>query len=355
MRLFSCWISILILPFVREIAGATYLLLFPNENQELPCPLSPNQYHTDWWVGSACSSLLTFEQMGLTSYEWPPKKSYSTNWERFVHICTSGGIFACRAWTDGEMTRQTPLLNNPEHCRHFHFFIVAKINESENEAAIESIHNQPKAGFFVSPGENFSLSCQFALQKEVDFVVYWIKETHPATCLHSLSNEGFQTVHNISYDINCCVDSDIKKRLSNSSEVSNGTLQNHQITITDAVPSDSGVYVCLITAFTNKHFWKIVTNVTIEVRDALAPESGNGKPSEPHQRDRTATEMKEEECSPYAISSHSDVFGNEVVYSLATSPGVNPNRDFLQNSSTASGTQAGENVETYAVINKVCS
>ncbi|XP_044294806.1 uncharacterized protein LOC123027719 isoform X4 [Varanus komodoensis] len=240
MRLFSCWISILILPFVREIAGATYLLLFPNENQELPCPLSPNQYHTDWWVGSACSSLLTFEQMGLTSYEWPPKKSYSTNWERFVHICTSGGIFACRAWTDGEMTRQTPLLNNPEHCRHFHFFIVAKINES-------------------------------------------------------------------------------------------GLLQI-SLGVMGSILVVGGLIAFLC--------WK---------------KNPRGKPSEPHQRDRTATEMKEEECSPYAISSHSDVFGNEVVYSLATSPGVNPNRDFLQNSSTASGTQAGENVETYAVINKVCS
>ncbi|XP_042331287.1 uncharacterized protein LOC121934657 isoform X3 [Sceloporus undulatus] len=79
-----------------------------------------------------------------------------------------------------------------------------------------------------------------------------------------------------------------------------------------------------------------------------------GKPLELHERDQSATEMDGEDCSPYAISSRNDPRGNEVIYSLAMSPGVNPNTDLaLLEHKPASGRQPGEDLQAiYAVVKK---
>ncbi|KAH0619832.1 hypothetical protein JD844_014163 [Phrynosoma platyrhinos] len=296
----------------------------------------------------------------------------------------NGGIVACKSLTDNETLKQVPLFTDEEDCRNFDFFILA-----QSKAEMKAHSTNAPLEKSVSVGQNnFSLPCQFNLTKNTTtFAVYWIKESDRSTCLFSASNEGYYNHCNLSCDINCCVDAGIKDRrhLHPTGLDACHQKQSHEIMIDNITLSDSGIYLCIVTAFAAKQEWMIVTNISVKVEEDPLPspvlknvlelslgviggvfllsmmivflcwkKKSRGKPLELHQRDQSATEMEGDDCSPYAISSHNDIRGNEVIYSLAMSPGVNPTTDLsLLDHKPASGRQPGEDLQAiYAVVNK---
>ncbi|XP_054858876.1 uncharacterized protein LOC129345674 isoform X2 [Eublepharis macularius] len=237
---------------------------------------------------------------------------------------------------------------------------------------------------------NFTLSCEVEIKhKSKTFALYWIKDTSPSACLLSASNEGNHG-SNLSFDVNCCVDPTVKERRDNHSVISDDRKINHTLTIFNATSSDSGMYLCVVTAWEHKHVWKIAYNVSIEVENTynmsinaenpttLSPPSTNalpislgviggvilicgimwllywkkkskGNPVERLGRNQAAVEMEGDECSPYAVSSRNDIDRIEPVYSLVTAPrkGISSLPDGKPTS------EPGEKVHTvYAVVTK---
>ncbi|XP_042331286.1 uncharacterized protein LOC121934657 isoform X2 [Sceloporus undulatus] len=323
--------AVLILPFLRGITGATFFRHSDNSEQKLLCSVSSDQNKTGWWFGG--TSLQQFGQPtdAYTSCGGTYNKTDPcyTEGKELVFKSPNGGSVACKSLADHETFNQVPLFTNEEDCKNFDFFIVAI--------------TQNKAG-----GYNH---------------------------------------HNLSYDTNCCVDAGIKDRrcFHHTTLDRDGQNQSHEITILNATLSDGGKYLCIVTAFASKQEWRIITNVSVTVEeDPLPPpvfrnvlelslgvigglfllsmiilflcwkKKLRGKPLELHERDQSATEMDGEDCSPYAISSRNDPRGNEVIYSLAMSPGVNPNTDLaLLEHKPASGRQPGEDLQAiYAVVKK---
>ncbi|XP_053220957.1 uncharacterized protein LOC128401661 isoform X1 [Podarcis raffonei] len=373
----------LILLFLREISGATFVNIYENENHWLSCSnTSADQKESRWWLGKDCSSLVQFEPMPCDpSSQCPagknPTSRYINCTQRNVSIAAfpGGGIFACKALSGSNASDPHPLINKEDHCRNFNFFIVAIINNT-----VES-NMQSEVLVVVEGEQSFSLPCEFDLTGARDiFTLYWIKETFERRCLASVSNED----HWFSNDLNCCVGTKIKKRQVKNLTDPLDRHQSHYLTIFNTTTSDTGVYFCLVAVYTNRHMWKIVNNVTVQVRKGNSEGStftkelqislgvvggivlisgiilflswkkkSKGKAYESQQRDQTTTEM-EEECSPYAVSSCNDIDGNEVVYSLAMSPGVNPDSLYsLPESKSDPGMQPGENVQAiYAVPKK---
>ncbi|XP_033023335.1 uncharacterized protein LOC117056794 isoform X2 [Lacerta agilis] len=338
----------LILLFLREISGATFINLYENENHWLSCSnTSADQKESRWWLGKDCSSLVQFQPMPCDpSSQCPsgkdPTSRYLNCTQRNVSIAAfpGGGIFACKALSGSNASDLHPLINKEDHCRNFNFFIVAIINNTAES-------NMQSNNLVVVEGEqNFSLPCEFDLTGAKDiFTLYWIKETFERRCLASVSNED----HSFSNNLNCCVGTKIKKRQVNNLSLPFDRHQSHYLTIFNTTTSDTGVYFCLVAVYTNRHVWKIVNNVSVQVQK----DNSEGKAYESHQRDQTTTEM-EQDCSPYAVSSRNDIDGNEVVYSLAMSPGVNPDGLYsLPESKSDPGMQPGENVQAiYAVPKK---
>ncbi|XP_061451159.1 uncharacterized protein LOC133369706 [Rhineura floridana] len=385
-------IFVLLFPFLREITGATFFYHYESADHLLSClNTSANRDETRWWLGAPWSSLQVFcpmhcDQSGnpLNSTGQEDRCSSSPNCtQRNVSIAAfpHGGIFACYTLSDN-MSDTRPLFNFRDNCNNFNFFIVAIINSAAEEK-IKTIPVLPEESKSVKEQYNFSLSCKFELDDSI-FALYWIKETNRTTCLSSVSNGDFFTTGDFSNDVNCCVDTKIKNWQVNNLTGPAERHQSHELTVFNVTTSDTGVYFCLVVAFSQKHVWKVVNNVSVKVekRNGIVPvftnelqislgviggialisgitlflrwrKNSKGKPSELHQRDLTNAEM-EDDCSPYAISSHNDICGNEVVYSLAMSPGVDPAPLYcLPDSKSASGMQPGENLQDiYAVVNK---
>ncbi|XP_042331284.1 uncharacterized protein LOC121934657 isoform X1 [Sceloporus undulatus] len=380
--------AVLILPFLRGITGATFFRHSDNSEQKLLCSVSSDQNKTGWWFGG--TSLQQFGQPtdAYTSCGGTYNKTDPcyTEGKELVFKSPNGGSVACKSLADHETFNQVPLFTNEEDCKNFDFFIVA-ITQNKAETKTPST-NAPLAKAVSLGQNNFSLACQFKLtQNTGTFSVYWIKEGDRSMCLFSASNEGGYNHHNLSYDTNCCVDAGIKDRrcFHHTTLDRDGQNQSHEITILNATLSDGGKYLCIVTAFASKQEWRIITNVSVTVEeDPLPPpvfrnvlelslgvigglfllsmiilflcwkKKLRGKPLELHERDQSATEMDGEDCSPYAISSRNDPRGNEVIYSLAMSPGVNPNTDLaLLEHKPASGRQPGEDLQAiYAVVKK---
>ncbi|XP_077774894.1 uncharacterized protein LOC114584903 isoform X4 [Podarcis muralis] len=242
----------LILLFLREISGATFINIYENENHWLSCSnTSADQKESRWWLGKDCSSLVQFQPMPCDpSSQCPagknPTSRYLNCTQRNVSIAAfpGGGIFACKALSGSNASDPHPLINKEDHCRNFNFFIVAIINNTV--------------------GSTFTKELQISLG------------------------------------------------------------------VVGGIVLISGIILFLC--------WK---------------KKSKGKAYESQQRDQTTTEM-EEDCSPYAVSSRNDIDGNEVVYSLAMSPGVNPDSLYsFPESKSDPGMQPGENVQAiYAVPKK---
>nr|XP_020640518.1 uncharacterized protein LOC110074559 [Pogona vitticeps] len=334
-------IAVMLLVFIRGIAGATFFLNYEAKNQTLICKASSHPGGTAWWFGDhstqkfkmskgAVSTCPTEQQGGDPCY---------TEGKELNSAFPHGQIVACKSHEKNK-TSGPPIFTNKEDCREFDFFILAKMNRTEQKRL------QVK-------GKNFSLPCEFQLQENVaNFAVYWLKETDQTTCLHSVSNEDHHDIRSFSYNINCCVDANMENRTLSDSKIidSEGRHQNHELTIVDVIPSDTGIYLCVLTMFAKPQNWRIVTNMSVEVEDPSSSTvlkvslgivggvvliSGIGllfycknrkaTASEQHQRDYTIAEREVDDCTPYAICSRNVIDGNQAIYSLVMKPGVNSN------------------------------
>ncbi|XP_053898338.1 uncharacterized protein LOC128844547 isoform X2 [Malaclemys terrapin pileata] len=234
---------------------------------------------------------------------------------------------------------------------------------------------------------NITLSCEFQMKPSGQtFLIYWIKYTETSKCLSSVQRKE----HNFSYNTHCCIDEMIKERLLNYTSLDSTERHVvHNMTILNVTYSDSGTYLCVVNAWSRgKHVWKIANNLSIEVRNQAIPSSASvplyattgffvgiiiisgiawliykkkikskGKASAQLPRAQAALEIPGDECSPYAVSSSKDLQGNEVLYSLATSPYEDPNAAYCTVDNTAaSGKGPGDEIQTvYAVVSQSCS
>uniref|UniRef100_A0ACB8E5C8 Uncharacterized protein n=2 Tax=Sphaerodactylus townsendi TaxID=933632 RepID=A0ACB8E5C8_9SAUR len=232
---------------------------------------------------------------------------------------------------------------------------------------------------------NITLTCGLQIKHSSKVLtLYWIKETVPNLCLFSASSEGSHG-SNFSKDVNCCVDADIKKRRTAPPVNFSGRWLNHSLTIINAIPSDSGKYLCVVTIWSNKHVWKIASNVSVEVQNStLSRESttayslmkqlqislgvivsvipvcgaiwllcwkkkAKGNPAAERPRSRMEIELEGDDCSPYAVSSRNDIDKDEALYSVVMKPPGHIST--LSDSKPTS--QPGEKLHTvYALVTK---
>ncbi|KAM3827929.1 uncharacterized protein M6D78_014008 [Vipera latastei] len=348
----AVWIPccLLTLLWLREAAGATFFYQYKTENVTQNCNKSLGANNTAWWFGQQKISLQIFQQ-GFCNQ----KKSQCENCHNGLHLgnFSSGGIFACRSLMGCPILgNEIPVFTSKDDCTNFNFFIIAIIN-SRAEQSSENIRRKSEENVSIEERENFTLSCEFELTKNMTtFAVYWFKETEPSPCLFSASNEQYSNHFNFSYDVNCCIDEAFRVRRINSSKASGAQhkKQTHIVIITNSTGADSGSYVCVVAAYNRKYTWTIECRTSVSVRKAsprssklelkislaaiaaatllmggivlflCCKEKAKGKPLEGQQRDQTTDAA--EDCSPYAVSN--DLAAAETVYSVVTNPGEAP-------------------------------
>ncbi|KAG8144866.1 hypothetical protein E2320_013274 [Naja naja] len=355
-----CLLPLLLL---REAAGATFFLQYETAPLTQNCNASFGQGNTAWWAGEEKSSLQKFKRCGCDRNESPTlcsSKNEHENCPNNVSLSNfhHGGIFACKTHPVPE--NKNPLFTSKDDCANFNFFVVAII-KSPTEQRSENIHRKAEGDVSIEEKQNFTLSCEFELRNHTTvFAVYWFKETTPSKCLFSASNEDSHTVFNVSYDINCCIDDAFRDRRINSTTISRAEPRNqtYVLTITNSTMADNGEYICVVAAYNQGY--TIATKPKHWPPDQ--PSSHRGSPAsdvwdnlvlvlqERSKRDQTTAAT--EDCSPYAISSRSDLNAEDMVYSLATHPGEAPSAvGFSPQSKPAPSVQHGENVE--ALYSKV--
>ncbi|XP_039196105.1 uncharacterized protein LOC120306604 isoform X1 [Crotalus tigris] len=378
VRIPCCLLTLL---WLREAAGATFFYQYKTENVTQICNKSLGENNATWWFGQHKSSLQIFEQRCCNQNK--SQKCKRENCHNKLHLgdFSSGGIFACRSLMGHPIPEnQTPIFTSKNNCTNFNFFIIAIINSTAEQSS-ENIRGKSEENVSIEQKENFTLSCEFELTTDTTtFAVYWFKETEPSSCLFSASNEDLHNLVSFSYDVNCCIDEAFRGRRINSSKTSGaqGEKQTHTVTISNSTGADSASYICVVAAYNRKYTWTIERRTSVSVREASPRSSklklkislaaiaavtllmggiilflcckkkAKGKPLEGQQRDQTTDAT--EDCSPYAVSSRSDLAGPETVYSLATSPGEAPSvaSSFPQ---STSGRQQEENVQ--ALYSKV--
>lgn len=133
---------------------------------------------------------------------------------------------------------------------------------TEQNTSVESKALKPLT---VEENKNFSLFCEFDMKPGRTFTVYWLKDTDPSTCIFSATNEDSNIFSDLNFDLNCCINATVKRRRVHNSD-SQESHQRHDITIMNAILSDSGRYLCVVSTWDKGHKWKIVSNVSVEVQ-----------------------------------------------------------------------------------------
>ncbi|XP_053127830.1 uncharacterized protein LOC128334745 [Hemicordylus capensis] len=383
---------VVVLIFLKEATGDTFFIHHDGQGpKELVCKRATKaEDRIAWYAGTESMQTLNLMSCAQGGNILPPRSAVqpvnsSTNFDLHckkkasIVSFSTGGVFACKSLRDNRMEYTYPLFSNSTHCSIYDFFIVAVPNRTAEEKIFEESSEPLRKSLSVDESDSFTLDCRFQLNdSSLTFVVYWIKDTSPNTCLHSVANEGGY-VTNFSYDVNCCVDATIKERQEHHSSV-NGSQHWHNITIFNATSSDSGTYFCIVSAWSfGKHIWKTASELSVKVGNHKVPwllitlgaiggfvliggitwffcwkKNSQGKSGKQDHRDPPTVELEGDECTPYAVCSRNDIGGNEVLYSLAMSPGWQPDgAPSLQDGKTGSKIQLGEDGQAlYAVVNK---
>ncbi|KAJ6664150.1 hypothetical protein lerEdw1_008365 [Lerista edwardsae] len=273
---------LLILILLRESTGDTFFRHYEKETPTLTCSKAAAEDEIVWYAGQGSSSLLKFELMncdengkplqpcGVEEKELEESDSLCTERNIFISAFPAGGIFACKPLIDNKSYR-CPVFNDEDDCNTYDFFIIAIINSTDQVKSDETRKpvEPPLSPVvkMVNEKDNFTLSCEFVTKGNDPFAMYWIKDTDPNTCIFSVTNEDNGVFY---HDDNCCIDATIKRRRTNNSTGSGEEHQRHDITIHNAIPSDSGRYLCVFSEWHKKqHKWKIRANVSVEVKGAM--------------------------------------------------------------------------------------
>ncbi|KAL7980358.1 hypothetical protein Chor_014687 [Crotalus horridus] len=358
VRIPCCLLTLL---WLREAAGATFFYQYKTENVTQICNKSLGENNATWWFGQHKSSLQIFEQRCCNQNKLQKCKRENCHNKLHLGDFSSGGIFACRSLMGRPIPEnQTPIFTSKNNCTNFNFFIIAIINSTAEQSS-ENIRGKSEENVSIEQKENFTLSCEFELTTDTTtFAVYWFKETEPSSCLFSASNEDLHNLVSFSYDVNCCIDEAFRGRRINSSKTSGaqGEKQTHIVTISNSTRADSASYICVVAAYNKKYTWTIERRTSLKTRTQDLPSSNCSSHAsdgwdhfvlvlqEKSERKATGRSTKTtdatEDCSPYAVSSRSDLAGPETVYSLAMSPGEAPSAASSFPQST-SGRQQEEN------------
>ncbi|XP_053898335.1 uncharacterized protein LOC128844547 isoform X1 [Malaclemys terrapin pileata] len=383
---------LVILAFLGRITGETFFHHYENGNFTLTCneTVANGKKETVWYESR--ESLHEFQVINCSNQQPNGRNKCSDKTKCRNQLSNSasrgGGVFACEQFPNTETSQACPLFTNVTHCRHYKFFIVVIINMTADKEIFETIPAKSHDNHLVQEERsNITLSCEFQMKPSGQtFLIYWIKYTETSKCLSSVQRKE----HNFSYNTHCCIDEMIKERLLNYTSLDSTERHVvHNMTILNVTYSDSGTYLCVVNAWSRgKHVWKIANNLSIEVRNQAIPSSASvplyattgffvgiiiisgiawliykkkikskGKASAQLPRAQAALEIPGDECSPYAVSSSKDLQGNEVLYSLATSPYEDPNAAYCTVDNTAaSGKGPGDEIQTvYAVVSQSCS
>ncbi|XP_009679761.2 uncharacterized protein [Struthio camelus] len=372
---------LLILSFLGEITGETFFCQQEHGNLILQCnqPGAKENKRTDWY--KTASDMQQLELINCSSKcNHSCSEMACNDTLEVTHALSDEGMFACGAISSDEAPVTSLLFSNVSHCRHYNFFLVQTNTESGKKSS-GNVQKKSQVPLKFKEQENITLSCEFYTECSGHcFFMYWIRVSKTSECLFSAANEDLAS--SLTFNEHCCVDRDIQERLLNHTNF-NSPHKKHNMTILNVTSSDSGQYLCIVAAWQNGKFeWQVPNNQSVDVQKDKAASvqwhiisgavlgiiflsvaagliylkmfrSKGKKTTTEFTRDRDATGMTENECTPYAVSGSSDTYRNESLYCLVTRTCPEPNETSPSSDNNRALGRTGADIHTvYALLNK---
>ncbi|XP_038606681.1 uncharacterized protein LOC119931841 [Tachyglossus aculeatus] len=242
----------------------------------LTCPQSPDEQPTDWFTIESnkvaslnCSTRVSDPQRPV------PDNSRCMTTTRLPVPSQSGGFFACKR-INSTSPVQMPFFSHLSTCNAFDFFLVV-IRDRSAEAKIFKNQVPQSEPISVKEDSTVSLWCEFEMiiPDKIPFVIYWVKDSPPSTCLNYLAMDQYV----FDFNQHCCFGEETKSRFKYRNISSpEDRAQKHCLILANVTASDSGLYVCVVSIlYSGKVVWKVAGNTTLMVtRDLESQDTETG-------------------------------------------------------------------------------
>ncbi|XP_028926750.2 uncharacterized protein LOC103166618 [Ornithorhynchus anatinus] len=258
------WLGLLLALLGEGTLAGKMIFLHRERDVSLKCSQSTDGQSTDWFTIESNSISYSNCDLRVRDPKRPDPIDGQCGTITRLHVPSDrGGMFACKLH-DSASPVQKPFFSNRSTCDMFDFFLVAILNRSA-EAMI--FRNQVLQSETISVKEDSTVSfrCEFEMiiKDNIPFTVYWVKDSLPSTCLNYLTMDQY-VFH---FNQHCCFGEETEGRFEYRNDSSpKDSAQKHRLILANVSASDSGMYVCVVSAsYSGKVVWKVAGNTTLMV------------------------------------------------------------------------------------------